>query len=113
VKNNLLIVAFLGKKFKGPDFVQKHIFNKHGEKVEEVKKEVRFFNIKCKFDVVFRIRKDLSCQNTQQVNQVISSPPPDTGVYFGWAKLLLCVARKFMFFLLTPNIFCSLFSLLF
>lgn len=29
-----------GKKFKGPEFVQKHIFNKHGEKVEEVKKEV-------------------------------------------------------------------------
>ena len=29
-----------GKKFKGPDFVRKHIFNKHGEKVEEVKKEV-------------------------------------------------------------------------
>lgn len=30
-----------GKKFKGPEFVRKHIFNKHGEKVEEVKKEVR------------------------------------------------------------------------
>ena len=29
-----------GKKFKGPDFVRKHIFNKHGEKIEEVKKEV-------------------------------------------------------------------------
>ncbi|XP_029634756.1 serrate RNA effector molecule homolog [Octopus sinensis] len=33
-----------GKKFKGPDFVRKHIFNKHGEKIEEVKKEVAFFN---------------------------------------------------------------------
>jgi len=33
-----------GKKFKGPEFVNKHIFNKHGEKVEEVKKEVKFFN---------------------------------------------------------------------
>jgi hypothetical protein len=33
-----------GKKFKGPDFVRKHIFNKHGEKVEEVKKEVQYFN---------------------------------------------------------------------
>ncbi len=33
-----------GKKFKGPDFVRKHIFNKHGEKVEEVKKEVQFYN---------------------------------------------------------------------
>ena len=29
-----------GKKFKGPEFVRKHIFNKHGEKVDEVKKEV-------------------------------------------------------------------------
>jgi hypothetical protein len=33
-----------GKKFKGPDFVRKHIFNKHGEKVDEVKKEVQFYN---------------------------------------------------------------------
>merc|ERR1712226_613124 len=33
-----------GKKFKGPDFVRKHIFNKHAEKVENVKKEVQFFN---------------------------------------------------------------------
>lgn len=29
-----------GKKFKGPEFVRKHIQNKHGEKVEEVKMEV-------------------------------------------------------------------------
>ncbi|XP_066578338.1 serrate RNA effector molecule homolog isoform X2 [Amia ocellicauda] len=33
-----------GKKFKGPEFVRKHIFNKHGDKIEEVKKEVLFFN---------------------------------------------------------------------
>ncbi|XP_033024917.1 serrate RNA effector molecule homolog [Lacerta agilis] len=33
-----------GKKFKGPEFVRKHIFNKHAEKIEEVKKEVSFFN---------------------------------------------------------------------
>ncbi len=33
-----------GKKFKGPDFVRKHIFNKHGEKVEEVRKDVEYFN---------------------------------------------------------------------
>ena len=33
-----------GKKFKGPDFVRKHIFNKHNEKVEEVKKEVQYYN---------------------------------------------------------------------
>ena len=29
-----------GKKFKGPEFVRKHLFNKHGEKVEDVKKQV-------------------------------------------------------------------------
>jgi hypothetical protein len=29
-----------GKKFKGPDFVRKHILNKHNEKVDEVKQEV-------------------------------------------------------------------------
>ena len=33
-----------GKKFKGPEFIRKHIFNKHAEKVDEVKKEVEFFN---------------------------------------------------------------------
>jgi len=33
-----------GKKFKGPEFVRKHIFNKHGEKIDEVKKEVEYFN---------------------------------------------------------------------
>nr|CAG4649244.1 EOG090X04A7 [Scapholeberis mucronata]SVE93549.1 EOG090X04A7 [Scapholeberis mucronata] len=33
-----------GKKFKGPDFVRKHIFNKHGEKIEEVRKDVEYFN---------------------------------------------------------------------
>ncbi len=29
-----------GKKFKGPDFVRKHIQNKHAEKVDEVRAEV-------------------------------------------------------------------------
>lgn len=33
-----------GKKFKGPDYVRKHIMSKHAEKVEEVKKEVEYFN---------------------------------------------------------------------
>jgi len=32
------------KKFKAPEFVRKHILNKFGEKVEEVKLEVEFFN---------------------------------------------------------------------
>lgn len=33
-----------GKKFKGPDFVRKHILNKHVEHVDKVKNEVGFFN---------------------------------------------------------------------
>lgn len=33
-----------GKKFKGPEYVRKHILSKHSEKVEEVKKEVEYFN---------------------------------------------------------------------
>uniref|UniRef100_A0A667ZEN7 Serrate, RNA effector molecule n=1 Tax=Myripristis murdjan TaxID=586833 RepID=A0A667ZEN7_9TELE len=33
-----------GKKFKAPEFVRKHILNKHGEKVTAVRQEVDFFN---------------------------------------------------------------------
>ncbi|KAL7306441.1 hypothetical protein TKK_0001857 [Trichogramma kaykai] len=33
-----------GKKFKGPDYIRKHIFNKHAEKVSEVKAEAEYFN---------------------------------------------------------------------
>ena len=32
-----------GKKFKGPEFVRKHILNKHQDKLDEVKKNVRIF----------------------------------------------------------------------
>lgn len=33
-----------GKKFKGPEFVRKHILNKHQEKLDGVKKDVAYFN---------------------------------------------------------------------
>lgn len=33
-----------GKKFRGPDFVRKHIFNKHMDKVDAVRMEAEFFN---------------------------------------------------------------------
>jgi len=33
-----------GKKFKGPDFVRKHILNKHIERVEEAKKNAEYLN---------------------------------------------------------------------
>lgn len=36
--------AVLIPSTQGPEFVRKHIFNKHAEKIEEVKKEVAFFN---------------------------------------------------------------------
>ena len=32
------------KKFKAPEFVRKHILNKFGDQVEEVKMDVEFFN---------------------------------------------------------------------
>jgi hypothetical protein len=33
-----------GKKFKGPEFVRKHILGKHADKLEEVAAEVTYFN---------------------------------------------------------------------
>ncbi|KAJ8008647.1 hypothetical protein DPEC_G00107040 [Dallia pectoralis] len=33
-----------GKKCKAPEFVRKHILNKHGDKVTQVRQEVEFFN---------------------------------------------------------------------
>lgn len=38
-----------GKKFKGPEFVKKHIFNKHIDKLDDVKKEVNFNLIEISF----------------------------------------------------------------
>jgi len=36
-----------GKKFKGPEFVRKHILTKHVEKLDELKKEVSFVVMYC------------------------------------------------------------------
>ncbi|KAI3388792.1 hypothetical protein SNEBB_005232 [Seison nebaliae] len=33
-----------GKKFKAKEFVQKHIYNKHSDKIDDVRNEVLFFN---------------------------------------------------------------------
>ena len=33
-----------GKKFKGPEYVRKHIHNKHNDKIDGVKLEVQYFN---------------------------------------------------------------------
>ncbi|KAL5493110.1 hypothetical protein EMCRGX_G014236 [Ephydatia muelleri] len=33
-----------GKKFKAAEFVRKHIFNKHGDKIDDVRLETEFFN---------------------------------------------------------------------
>ena len=35
-----------GKKFKGPEFVRKHIMTKHGDKVEAVRKGTKSHRIK-------------------------------------------------------------------
>ena len=33
-----------GKKFKGPEFIRKHLFYQHMDKINEVKKEVEYYN---------------------------------------------------------------------
>ena len=38
--DNKYLCPLSGKKFKGPDFVRKHIFNKHVEQVQIVQQEV-------------------------------------------------------------------------
>lgn len=40
ISENKYLCPLSGKKFKGPEFVRKHIFNKHMNKVEAVKREV-------------------------------------------------------------------------
>lgn len=42
ISDSKYLCPLSGKKFKGPEFVKKHIFNKHMDKVDEVKKEVRW-----------------------------------------------------------------------
>jgi len=44
IDNDKYLCPLSGKKFKGKDYVRKHIMNKHGEKVDNVKKEVTYFN---------------------------------------------------------------------
>ena len=71
-----------GKKFKGPDFVRKHIMTKHVEKVDEVKKEVNFFNNYLRVSLVFqlicdyimvyhRTQSGLSCLSILRRRQVL------------------------------------------
>ena len=40
LSENKYLCPLSGKKFKGPDFVRKHIFNKHVDKVDEMRQEV-------------------------------------------------------------------------
>ena len=44
IEKNIWLCPLSGKKFKGPDYVRKHIETKHVEKLEELKKEVDYFN---------------------------------------------------------------------
>lgn len=41
---NGCLVTVVGVFFQAPEFVRKHILNKHGEKVATVRQEVEFFN---------------------------------------------------------------------
>lgn len=52
-----------GKKFKGPEFVRKHILTKHTEKMEELKKDVSVTDLSaqpCEWKVVIVV--DCTCQ---------------------------------------------------
>ena len=44
---NKYLCPLSGKKFKGPDFVRKHILNKHIEKVDAIKQEVHMYVCMC------------------------------------------------------------------
>jgi len=39
-----MVTAGLGSRLQAPEFVRKHILNKHGDKVTAVRQEVEFFN---------------------------------------------------------------------
>ena len=39
-----MVVSLSGKKFKAPDFIKKHIFNKFPDELEKVKLETEFYN---------------------------------------------------------------------
>ena len=56
-----------GKKFKAPDFIRKHIFNKFSEQVEKVKEETEFYNN--------YIRDPLRPELPENPNKVILSQP--------------------------------------
>lgn len=76
-----------GKKFKGPEFVRKHIFNKHIDKLDDVKKEVNkiyisvfnvqqlismlYFYYRLSISIIISvIRKDHSCLNILAINKL-------------------------------------------
>lgn len=44
IEKDKFMCPLSGKKFKGPEYVRKHIFNKHGEKVDIVKRDCYYFN---------------------------------------------------------------------
>ena len=51
---NKYLCPLSGKKFKGPDFVRKHIFNKHNDKVNAVRQEVSTYVLTYKYVCVVR-----------------------------------------------------------
>ena len=59
-----------GKKFKGSDFIRKHIFNKYAENVDVVKQDTMFFNNYLKD----RVRPELPENPNKKV--AVASPKP-------------------------------------
>jgi len=44
VEKDIWLCPLSGKKFKGPDYVRKHIETKHRERLLELRKDVEYFN---------------------------------------------------------------------
>ena len=56
---NKYLCPLSGKKFKGPDFVRKHIFNKHSDKVDAVRQEVREKTLEHNLQKLLRIVRNM------------------------------------------------------
>ncbi|XP_065897750.1 serrate RNA effector molecule homolog isoform X2 [Dysidea avara] len=84
-----------GKKFRGPEFVRKHIFNKHASKLEQVKQEVEFFhNYLYDPKRPMPLDSELASEEHQDSNSFHVQPPPD---FVPWGSPHMMMFRRGMF----------------
>ena len=68
-----------GKKFKGPEFIRKHLFYKHMDKLSDVKKEVEYYNNY----VIDPKRPQLPEHPSNKLNSQSQQSSGQSGVYSG------------------------------